>query len=65
MLAAAKAASPGTRQEYWIPKLTRNVERDKQSRMELKRLGWRVLTIWECELTNPAKVQSKLRTFLN
>jgi DNA mismatch endonuclease, patch repair protein len=41
---------PGTRQEYWQPKLGRNVERDTHHRQQLNEMGWDVLVIWECEL---------------
>lgn len=41
---------PSSNQDYWIPKIQRNVERDKKNIAELKALGWRVVTIWECEL---------------
>lgn len=41
---------PKTRTEYWIPKITRNANRDAISKHKLEEAGWRVLTIWECEL---------------
>lgn len=41
---------PATNQAYWIPKLARNVERDAAARNALEELGWRVLTIWECQI---------------
>jgi DNA mismatch endonuclease (patch repair protein) len=41
---------PGTRTEYWEPKLLRNIERDRLHRDALVKSGWRVLIIWECEL---------------
>jgi DNA mismatch endonuclease (patch repair protein) len=55
---------PGPRKDYWIPKLTRNVERDDRVRQELKALGWRVLVVWECELKSPQKVLRKAEKFL-
>lgn len=36
--------------DYWIPKLERNAERDRQNLEELKREGWRVVILWECEM---------------
>jgi DNA mismatch endonuclease, patch repair protein len=42
---------PGSRQAYWLPKLTRNAERDRQVSRELRRRGWKVVRIWECALT--------------
>lgn len=41
---------PRSNQDYWRPKIARNVERDRQHRRELRRLGWRYVTIWECDL---------------
>ena len=41
---------PLSNQDYWRPKILRNVERDNQSRKELETLGWKVITVWECEL---------------
>lgn len=44
-----EASVPSTNQEYWKKKFQRNVERDKQDQAELKKLGWKVIVIWECE----------------
>lgn len=41
---------PSSHQEYWRPKIQRNVERDKQNIFALHALGWSVITVWECEL---------------
>ena len=41
---------PSSNQDYWRPKILRNVERDNQSCKELETLGWKVITVWECEL---------------
>lgn len=41
---------PSSNQEYWQPKIWRNVERDCESKTDLQNLGWNVLIIWECEL---------------
>lgn len=41
---------PSSNQEYWKPKILRNVERDKNNCGELSSMGWNVITIWECEL---------------
>ena len=41
---------PSSNQDYWRPKILRNVERDNQSRKELETLGLKVITVWECEL---------------
>lgn len=41
---------PKTRTEWWMEKFRRNQERDIHVRKELEAFGWRVITIWECEL---------------
>lgn len=46
----SKAVLPSTNQEYWLPKLNRNIERDKKNYTELRNKGWNVIVIWECQL---------------
>ena len=41
---------PSTNQEYWIPKINRNVERDELNYKKLKELGWNIHIVWECQL---------------
>lgn len=41
---------PSTNEDYWIPKINGNVERDKRNKEDLESLGWKVLVVWECEL---------------
>lgn len=42
--------TPGTRQEFWIPKFARTVEHDAEVMRELERAGWRVAVVWECAM---------------
>lgn len=50
----SEATIPKTRTDFWLEKFRRTVERDKQKQVELEKLGWNVLTVWECELkTDP------------
>jgi DNA mismatch endonuclease (patch repair protein) len=60
----AKASVPATRTLYWLEKFRRNVERDDAARRGLRRLGWRVLTIWECEIRDESKTSRKIGHFL-
>lgn len=55
---------PAKRQEYWLPKLRRNVERDADAQRKLRFLGWNVLTIWECETRDRSSLLTKLEEFL-
>lgn len=45
-----KATIPQNNRDYWERKLRRNVDRDRNVREELAERGWRVLTLWECEI---------------
>lgn len=53
------AVLPKTHQDYWIPKLQRNIQRDHENSQSLQNDGWNVIVIWECSLTK-AKRQSTL-----
>ena len=50
---------PSSNREYWKPKILRNVERDTENKIALRKQGWRVITVWECEL-NRAKAEHTL-----
>lgn len=41
---------PKSNQTYWRDKLKRNQERDRKNNLLLRRQGWKVLIVWECEL---------------
>lgn len=41
---------PSSNQEYWESKILGNVRRDKKNIALLQKHGWKVLTVWECEL---------------
>ena len=43
-------SQPATRVDFWVKKFEVNVARDAKNISELKRLGWRVLIVWECGL---------------
>lgn len=55
---------PRSRREYWEPKLKRNVERDLAALAQLEASGWRVLTIWECEVNDGEALRGRLSAFL-
>lgn len=44
---------PKSRLGFWLPKLQANRRRDLRNQRSLKKMGWRYLVIWECELRNP------------
>jgi DNA mismatch endonuclease (patch repair protein) len=41
---------PKTNKEFWVKKITRNKERDKEEQKKLASMGWHCITIWECGL---------------
>ncbi len=55
---------PATRQEFWKNKLMGNRQRDAANRSKLRRLGWEVLVVWECQTRKPEKVAARLAKFL-
>jgi DNA mismatch endonuclease (patch repair protein) len=58
------ATSPKTRTEFWKDKFSTNVTRDRRVRRELKKLGWSILTIWQCELKKPQELEVRIDEFL-
>lgn len=56
---------PKSRMEYWRPKLTKNVERDKINQAKLIADGWKILTLWECELRDSEEIRQRLKRFLH
>ena len=54
------AYTPKTRTEFWDTKFTRNVERDLEVRRELRKLGWNVIVVWECELAKSGTLHTRL-----
>lgn len=60
----SKSKLPETNINFWRNKILQNVERDRKNIAMLKRLGWKVLVIWECE-TRRDRLSEKLVEFLH
>ena len=56
---------PQSNQDYWLPKLERNVARDAVHQVRLTELGWNVLVIWECEVKAGDGLAERIQSFLN
>jgi DNA mismatch endonuclease (patch repair protein) len=56
---------PKSNSKYWEEKFEKNIERDKRNLKELKKMGWDVLIIWECESKKIEKLKSKIIKHLN
>jgi DNA mismatch endonuclease (patch repair protein) len=55
---------PKSKLEYWQPKIEANRKRDVRKLRELRRAGWEVLVVWQCELKQETRVVQKLVSFL-
>jgi DNA mismatch endonuclease (patch repair protein) len=54
---------PKSNLDYWLPKLKRNQQRDKVTRSAMRRDGWKILVVWECQSRNQA-ITKRLVDFL-
>ncbi len=58
------ATTPSTNKKFWQEKFTRNIANDKKHQRELKKLGWKVIAVWSCELKTPDKIFRRLEKVL-
>jgi len=61
---ARGARVPKANRDYWLGKVGRNRQRDGVSRAALEAAGWRVETIWECEMKDEAALKGRLEALL-
>ena len=52
---------PTSNENYWYPKILKNVDRDKKNKELLQMMGWTVLTVWECELKKSNRNETIIR----
>ena len=55
---------PKQNRDYWQAKVGRNRARDEASEAALREQGWRVETIWECEMKDEAALEARLKRLL-
>ena len=55
---------PATRRAYWVAKIDRNRRRGQRTRRAQRRLGWAVLTVWECQLRDASALERRVKRFL-
>lgn len=55
---------PATNAEFWQTKRSGNAARDRRNALQLRKFGWTVLTVWECETRNQDKLKNKLEARL-
>ena len=49
---------PNANREFWVAKIQRNKERDKEEQRKLAEMGWHCITVWECELKSKVREQT-------
>jgi len=57
----AKTTTPRRNRSFWLDKFDANMRRDARTVSELRRLGYRVIVIWECEVSDQERVARRLR----
>lgn len=58
------AYTPKTRRVFWLRKFEENKCRDAQVRQRLKKLGWKVITVWECQTGDTLSLTARLKHLL-
>ncbi len=59
-----RASIPTTRTAFWRRKILGNMTRDKHVQRLLRKKGWEVLTVWECQVRKPEQLQRSLASLL-
>jgi len=60
-----KYVIPKTRTEFWLNKINTNILNDKKNTISLRKQGWKVLTIWECQLKKEKAFDEILRQIIS
>ena len=56
--------TPKSNVDFWAEKLFKNKERDKRTRAALRRQGWKMLVVWQCQCKDVEKVRKRIVAFL-
>jgi DNA mismatch endonuclease, patch repair protein len=59
------ATVPSSRIDFWLPKLAANRVRDRSCAAKLRKSGWKVMTVWECELRDVPRAVRRMVLFLD
>jgi DNA mismatch endonuclease (patch repair protein) len=62
--ACRNCTTPKTNADFWQTKFDGNVARDQQNAKTLRKMGWKVVVVWECELASPDKLLRRLLRLL-
>ena len=56
--------TPKSRKDFWERKFRQNVRRDRLVRQELRKLGWKVIVVWECQTRHPERLAARLERLI-
>jgi DNA mismatch endonuclease, patch repair protein len=59
-----RGRKPASNTDFWNEKLARNKKRDRLKAKELRKLGWKVLVVWECETKDMQSLAERLDSWL-
>jgi DNA mismatch endonuclease, patch repair protein len=60
----SKATLPKSNILFWKEKIHKTVERDKAKTEKLKQMGWKVITVWQCQLKNKSNRERLLNSII-
>jgi DNA mismatch endonuclease (patch repair protein) len=60
----SKATMPKSRISFWTDKFEKNVARDSRNARAVRKLGWKVVTVWECQCKRPERLSRRLQRLL-
>jgi DNA mismatch endonuclease (patch repair protein) len=61
---ARGSRTPKANRDYWLAKMARNKARDARNLADLTAAGWRVETVWECEMKDREELRGRLASLL-
>ena len=64
-IACRLTTTPSTNEAFWTEKFAANVARDRRKESELRRLGWNVAVIWECETRDRTSLEQRVSDLLS
>jgi DNA mismatch endonuclease (patch repair protein) len=61
----SRSTTPTSNKGFWLEKFARNVARDRGNLRDLRRLGWTVRVVWECQTVDSEKLRLMLSRFFD
>lgn len=59
-----RATLPQTNRSFWRKKIKGNASRDILARRKLRKMGWQVLTVWQCQIKNLERIEKRIVKFI-